>query len=130
MTEVRFSAPPSDKAEMYAIGTAQKRIYARIWRGRTKPEMFDEYSKYLYESGVLKIERIPGNLGVQMFRSRGEDFAVYMVISYWPSLDSIKAFSGEDVTRTRHLERDPDYLLELPERVTLYEVCANDWKPF
>jgi len=77
--------------------------------------------------GVLEIERMPGNLGVQMLVSEAGDTAEFTVISYWPSLESIRVWSGDDLTRTRHLERDPEFLLELPDRVTLAQVHANDW---
>lgn len=115
------------KTELYASGKEGKLIFARIWRGKTKAADYDAYTRYLYENGVLKIERMPGNLGVQMFRTKTDDTADFTVVSFWPSLESIRVWSGDDLTRTRHLERDVDYLLELPDRVTLVEVWANDW---
>lgn len=96
--------------------------FARVWKGKTRKEDFESYSLYLHQFGVRKIEGIPGNIRVEMFRALREDHAEFMVISYWPSLDSIRAFSGEDITRTRHLEKDPDFLLELPTHVELFEV--------
>lgn len=115
------------KTELFASGAKRMPIYARIWRGRTKAKDFDAYAAYLYEHGVLKIERMEGNLGVQMFRHQVGDIGDFMVVSFWPSLEAIRVWSGDDLTRTRHLEKDPEFLLELPERVTLVEVCANDW---
>jgi heme-degrading monooxygenase HmoA len=119
---------PAGKTELYARRSKVELIYARVWRGQTKVEHSAEYSDYLYEFGVLKIERMQGNLGVQMFRSLSEYVADFTVISYWPNLESISVWSGDDLTRTRHLERDPEFLLALPERVTLVEVLANDWQ--
>jgi heme-degrading monooxygenase HmoA len=119
---------PAGKTEIYAQYSRDKSVFARIWRGQTKVEHSAEYADYLYAFGVLKIERMAGNLGVQMFREIGDDIANFMVISYWPSLQSISVWSGDDLTRTRHLERDPEFLLTLPERVTLVEVLANDWQ--
>ena len=116
------------KSEFHAQHSRAEPIFARIWRGQTKVEHSAEYAHYLYEFGVLKIERMAENLGVQMFRSVGADTADFTVISYWPNLESISVWSGEDLTRTRHLERDPEFLLALPERVTLVEVLANDWQ--
>lgn len=115
------------KTELYSSGQDGKPIFARIWRGRTQAKDYDAYTRYLYENGVLKIERMPGNLGVQMFRAKTDDVADFTVVSFWPSLDSIRVWSGDDLTRTRHLEKDADFLLELPDRVTLVEVWANDW---
>jgi len=117
----------ADKSELYASGREQKHIFARIWRGRTRAKDYAAYTDYLYEFGVLKIERMAGNLGVQMFRSKTDDVAEFTVISFWPTQEAIRVWSGDDLTRTRHLERDTEFLLELPDRVTLVEVCANDW---
>lgn len=119
---------PAGKTEIHAQHSMAKSIYARIWRGQTKAEHSTEYADYLYEFGVLKIERMTANLGVQMFREVGDEIVDFTVISYWPSLLSISVWSGDDLTRTRHLERDPEFLLALPERVTLVEVLANDWQ--
>ena len=122
------SVSPAGKVELFAQASKGKPGFARIWRGETRAIHADEYSSYLYEFGVLKIERMPGNLGVQMFRSVNKDTASFTVISFWPSLQAIAVWSGEDLTRTRHLERDPEFLLELPKHVTLVEVIANDWQ--
>ncbi len=35
---------------------------------------------------------------------------------------------GGDVRRASHLEKDPDYLLELPEFVEVSELYVNDWQ--
>ena len=96
--------------------------FIRIWKGRTRREDFETYSRYLHEAGVRKIESIPGNIKVEMFRALRADHGEFMVVSYWPSIEAIRAFSGDDVTRTRHLEKDPDFLLELPTFVELFEV--------
>jgi heme-degrading monooxygenase HmoA len=116
------------KTEIHAQHSTAKSVYARIWRGQTKAEHSVVYADYLYEFGVLKIERMTANLGVQMFRAVEGEIADFTVISYWPSLQSISVWSGDDVTRTRHLERDPEFLLALPENVKLVEVLTNDWQ--
>ena len=100
---------PAAKSEVYAQRSKAKLVYARIWHGQTKAEHSAEYADYLYEFGVLKIERMIGNLGVQMFRNVNNTVADFTVISYWPSLESISVWSGSDLTRTRHLERDPEF---------------------
>jgi heme-degrading monooxygenase HmoA len=109
-------------SEMMADTENEKPRYARVWKGKTRREDFEAYSRYLHDFGVEKIRGIPGNIKVEMFRALKEDHAEFMVISYWPSLEAIRAFSGEDVTRTRHLERDPEFLFELPTFVELFEL--------
>lgn len=121
------SVSAAGKAELHACVSGRRSIFARVWRARTKLLDFEAYTHYLYESGVLKIEGMQGCLGVQMFRSITGDVAEFTVTSFWPTLEAIRVWSGDDLTRMRHLERDPEFLLELPERVALVEVYANDW---
>ena len=83
------------KTELFASGGKRVPIYARIWRGRTKAKDYDAYAAYLYEHGVLKIERMEGNLGVQMFRKITEEAGEFQVTSFWPTLDSIRVWSGD-----------------------------------
>ena len=39
---------------------------ARIWRGRTRPEIADDYESYLKVEGIPPLEKTA--LGVQLFR--------------------------------------------------------------
>jgi heme-degrading monooxygenase HmoA len=115
------------KSELHASGSLGKPVVARIWRGQTRQQDADAYADYLYQNGVLKIERMPGNLGVIMLRSRKTDVSEFTVMSFWRNREAIAVWSGDDLTRTRHLERDSEFLLALPDRVELVDVLANDW---
>ncbi len=105
-------------------------LMGRIWRGRTKAEIANQYTEYLYREGVLSVETKPGCLGMQMFRSVKEDLAEFTTISYWESVDAMKAQYSDhgDPMRASHLERDEEFLLELPEYIELTDLIANDWK--
>jgi heme-degrading monooxygenase HmoA len=125
-----FETNSAGKQEVMVSGLDGRPLIGRIWFGRTRKELADEYLKYNYENGVLEIEKKPGNLGVQLFRKIKGDVAEFTVISYWSSMEAMEAmhdYSG-DVRRVAHLEKDPDYLLELPEFVEVTELHANDWQ--
>lgn len=127
---MQFATTPSGKREILVSGSRAQPVIGRIWLGRTKVEVADEYLSYLYENGVLPVEAKPGCLGMQLFRRINGDVAEFTTISYWRSVDDMRqmhAGSG-DVLRVSHLEKDPDYLLELPERVEVVELHANDWE--
>jgi heme-degrading monooxygenase HmoA len=102
-------------------------LIARIWRGQTRASMADEYTKYLYEEGVLTIARIPGNRGVQMLRAVSADVAVFQVLSYWDSVEAIKRFAGDDYEKVRHLPEDSKYMTGAAPTVRHFEVVVNDW---
>lgn len=97
---------------------------ARIWRGRTAPAVADEYSAYLYEHGVKKLESL-GAQGVQMFREDRKDDSYFMVISFWENREAMTQWAGNDPNKIRHLPRDPEYLLEVPQSVQILQVCAR-----
>jgi heme-degrading monooxygenase HmoA len=96
---------------------------ARIWRGRTKPERADEYEAYNYEAGIKPL--IQKAMGVQTFREDRDQETIFMTISYWESVDAMSRFTGGDPTRIHHLERDSEFLIELPEQVQVLKIRAS-----
>jgi heme-degrading monooxygenase HmoA len=104
-----------------------KPAVARIWEGRTRESMAEVYADYLYAEGVKKLRGTKGNLGVQVFRRTHDGIAEFMTISYWGSRDEIRAYAGDDIQKTHHLPKDPEYLLELPPYVKHFDVLIHDW---
>jgi hypothetical protein len=96
---------------------------ARIWRGRTPRARADEYAKYLYEHGIRPLEEKA--LGVQLFREDRETESEFVTISYWESVAAMSRFAGRDPRRIHHLERDPEFLVELPESVQVLEIVTS-----
>ena len=115
------------KQEILASGVQGRTLVARTWFGRTRKELADEYLRYNYENGVLEVEKKPGCLGMQQFRRIRGDVAEFTTVSYWESVEAMEAAHGAG-RRPTHLERDPEYLLELPESVEVSELHANDWQ--
>ena len=95
---------------------------ARIWRGRTRPEMADAYEAYNYEVGVKPL--IEKAMGVQCLREDRKDETVFMTVSYWESIEAMARFTGGDPTRIHHLERDAEFLIELPQAVQVLQIRA------
>ena len=99
---------------------------ARMWRGRVPNARAAEYQKYLDESGVQKLRAIKDNLGTQMFRrDLGDGTTEFVVISYWPNEDAIRAYAGDDVLRVHLLPRDPEFLIELPETIQIHRIVID-----
>jgi heme-degrading monooxygenase HmoA len=96
---------------------------ARIWRGRTRRERADEYEAYNYESGIRPL--IGTALGVQTLREDREDETEFVTISYWESIEAMAAFTGRDPLQVHHLERDPEFLIELPEKVQVLRLLKS-----
>lgn len=96
---------------------------ARIWRGRTRPEIADAYEAYIRAEGVLRLERTA--LGVQLFREDLERETWFTVTSYWTDIDAMTAFTKGDPTKVHHLAEDADYLIELPARIEIHTILVD-----
>jgi hypothetical protein len=100
---------------------------ARVWRGRTRRERADEYEQYNYEAGIKLL--LLKALAVQTFREDREVETEFVTISFWESVEAMAAFTGGDPTRIHHLDRDPEFLVELPEAVQILQVRTTYSKP-
>jgi hypothetical protein len=93
---------------------------ARIWRGRTRREHAEAYEAYNYQEGIRPLKEIA--MGVQTLREdRGEE-TEFVTISYWESIEAMAEFTGGEPTDIHHLERDAEFLIELPERVQVLQI--------
>ena len=93
---------------------------ARVWRGRTNTDVADEYEAYNYEAGIKPL--IEKALAVQTFREDRENETEFVTISYWESLEAMGKFTGGDPSRIHHLERDKEFLIELPKSVQILKM--------
>ena len=100
-------------------------MIARLWFGRTRAEDYDAYLAYLEESGVAALHATPGNRGVMVLRRIDGDEAEFGVMSFWDSLDDVKAFAGEEVDTARYFPSDKRYLLEFTPKLKHYEVAIE-----
>jgi heme-degrading monooxygenase HmoA len=96
---------------------------ARIWRGRTPRSRADEYEAYNYEAGIKPL--LNTALGVQTFRADRDNDTEFMTISYWESVEAMSRFTGGDPTQIHHLERDKEFLIELPKEVQIMRLLKS-----
>lgn len=100
-----------------------KPTIARIWRGRTTRARADEYADYLYEHGIKPLEQKA--LGVQQLREDRVEDSEFVTISYWENVEAMSRFAGKDPRRIHHLERDPEFLIELPQSVQVLTITSS-----
>jgi heme-degrading monooxygenase HmoA len=103
--------------------TTNRATVARIWRGRTTPERADAYEAYSYRAGIEPL--IEKALAVEVFREDREDETEFVTISYWESVEAMSRFAGADPKAIHHLERDPEFLIELPDGVQILTVRVS-----
>jgi len=96
---------------------------ARIWRGRTRPDVADRYEAYLKVEGIPPLEKTA--LGVQLFREDRAQESWFTTISYWTDLDSMTAFTKGEPTKVHHLARDAEFLIELPAAIQIHRIVVD-----
>ncbi|HEY4645303.1 MAG TPA: hypothetical protein VIH25_03385 [Steroidobacteraceae bacterium] len=96
-------------------------MIARIWHGVTSAEHYDPYWRFLHQRAVPDYRATAGNLGVRLFRRLEGDRAPFLTLSFWTSLDVIRAFAGDDIARAKYYPEDAEYLLEFEPTALHFE---------
>ncbi len=87
-----------------------------MWHGVTAAERADEYLDYLNETGVPDYRETEGNRGVYVLRRIEGDKAHFLTVSFWGSIEEVKAFAGPDPEKARYYPEDEGFLLESSRR--------------
>jgi hypothetical protein len=94
----------------------------REWRGELRRELAGEYVAYMRDTGLADYRATPGNLGALIaVRDLDDERAEVITLSWWPSMDAIRGFAGDDVERAVYYPEDDRFLLTKPEKVQHYE---------
>jgi len=94
----------------------------REWRAELRRELADEYVAYIRDTGLAEYLATPGNLGALIaVRDLDDERAEVITLSWWPSMDAIRGFAGDDVERAVYYPQDDRYLLTKPEKVQHYQ---------
>ena len=100
-------------------------MIARIWHGRTKIEDFEEYTKFLKDRAIPDYKNTEGFVKLVFLRNIKDNAAHFTLITFWENLDVIKNFAGDDFEKPKYYPEDDNFLLEFEEKVTHYEVFAQ-----
>jgi len=101
-----------------------KPTIAHIWRGRTRRDVADSYEPYLRAESIPPLQEVA--LGVQLFREDRDEVTWFTTISYWADIEAMAAFTKGDPIKVHHLDRDAEFLIELPERIEIHRILVDD----
>ena len=99
-------------------------MITRIWHGKTKKEIADDYKNYVIKTGVKDYLQTKGNLNVQIWQREEGDETHILTVTNWKDLDSIKDFAGKDYEKAKYYPEDEKCLLELEEKVQHYNTTS------
>lgn len=112
-------------ARSESSSNSRRPLIARHWHGAVPAAKGDAYAAYLRRTGVQDCHTTPGNRGVEVLRRTVGGETHFIFISFWDSMDAIRAFAGDDVERARYYPEDRDYLIDLEPGVTHDEVLEQ-----
>lgn len=94
----------------------------REWRAEIRRSKKAAYVEYVRKTGIAGYRDTLGNLGaVVAVRDIDEERSEILTLSWWTSLDAVRAFAGDPVDQARYYPADAEYLLTRPDRVIHYE---------
>src|SRR2546423_9166652 len=97
-------------------------MIARTWRGRTAAADADSYARYVRETGLDGYRSTRGNQGAYLLYRVEADLAEFLTVSFWDTLEDVRAFAGDDITRAVFYAEDDHYLVERDERAQHWHV--------
>lgn len=92
-----------------------------MWHGRVPTPKAAAYRAFLRERALPDYRSVAGNLSAHVLERAEADVTHFVTMTFWESLDAIRAFAGADLERAKYYPEDADYLLEFEPFVTHYE---------
>ena len=105
-------------------------MIARVWRGWVATADTEAYVRYIEATGIAAYTATPGNRGAWMLTRGLDDGRTEIVtLSFWTSLDAVKAFAGPDPGQAVFYPEDDRYLVDRETTVTHFEIAATGAQP-
>ena len=101
-------------------------MIARIWNGKTRIEDFEEYTEFMKSRAIPDYKKTKGFVKLIFLRTTNDDIGHFKLITFWENLEVIKNFAGQDFEKAKYYPEDEKFLLEFEEKVTHYEVFAEE----
>ena len=100
-------------------------MIARRWHGRVPAERAEEYLELMRSVGLPDYRSTDGNKGAWCLHRREGDVVHVEMFTFWEDEAAIRRFAGDDMTRAKYYDFDPDFLLEMEPMVTHFEVIQG-----
>ncbi len=100
----------------------QKGMVARTWHGAVPIEKSDTYLNLMETVALAEYEASPGNQGAFLLHRTADDAVHFAMLTFWDSLDTIRAFAGKSIDIAKYYDFDPYYLIEMEPTVLHHEV--------
>jgi heme-degrading monooxygenase HmoA len=100
-------------------------MIARIWTARATAERAVEYAAYLKGTVVPELAAIHGYQGATLLEREQDGVVEVTVVTWWDSLESIRAFAGDAVETAVVHEAAAGMLLDFDREVAHHRVVID-----
>jgi heme-degrading monooxygenase HmoA len=101
-------------------------MIARLWSARTAAAEFAVYRTHVERQVLPLLRAIEGYAGAELLHRRDGDAVEVVVVTWWRSLDAIRAFAGDDAERAVVADEVRPLLTDWDRRVRHYDVALID----
>jgi heme-degrading monooxygenase HmoA len=101
-------------------------MIVRTWRGAVRPADEERYLRHQADTGVSEYRETPGNLGALVLRRERDGLVEVTTVSFWASIDAVRAFAGDDPGWAKFYPGDDDLLADKDEHADHYELIGVD----
>ena len=100
-------------------------MIVRMWHGRVPSSKAQAYREFTNRTAIPDYQSVAGNISVHILERNEGDVTHFITLTFWESLEAIRAFAGDDVERAKYYPEDKEYLLEFEPTVVHYEVVGQ-----
>jgi heme-degrading monooxygenase HmoA len=101
-------------------------MISRLWHGWTRPENADAYEELLRTKILPGIHQVAGYKGAYLLRRDGKDETEFVTLTFFESMEAVRAFAGEDYERAVVPPEARELLSRFEERSIHYETVVRD----
>lgn len=101
-------------------------MIARIWSARATRDTAPAYAEYLRVHVFAGLRAIDGYETAMLLERESDGAVDIQVVTFWRSLDAIRAFAGADVETAVVTDQAAAMLLDYDRRVRHYRVTLRD----
>jgi heme-degrading monooxygenase HmoA len=100
-------------------------MIAREWRAFAVPPNDAAYERHFREAVLPHLREIPGCVGAHLLRRETQSEVELIAVTYYESLEAIRAFAGDDLERAVVEPEARAVLARFDERCRHYEIVAS-----
>jgi antibiotic biosynthesis monooxygenase (ABM) superfamily enzyme len=100
-------------------------VICRLWHGWTARASADDYERYLRDELYPRLEDAAGYRGHHVLRRPDGDEVEFVTLTWFDSLDAVRAFAGDEYETPVITERAAALLARWDERAVHYDLALH-----